>query len=187
MSEQRPTYQNALRAVGHFLDLHVYRHVLLCETADGFVIRALRGSEGDLAPDAIDLPLCDVQELIDRGGQQRDIPRLDPPRMPLCPTGYEDFLRSLGQELDIAGAILIRIVELSKGIMVSYTAFNELKAVQRFEVFYTGNAIEVLLAKAYARRVGPKPMHALPRSIKRMSGESVAAESISHVVGSEGR
>jgi hypothetical protein len=36
----RPTYQNALRAIGRYLDRKVYRHVLVSEVADGYIVRA---------------------------------------------------------------------------------------------------------------------------------------------------
>ncbi len=187
MDEQRPTYQESLRAIGHFLDGQVYRHVLLYEMPEGFVVRALQGASGDLAPDAIEVPLDDVAALIDRYREHRSTEQKEPPRPPLCPTGYEDFFRALGYELDMAGAILVRIVELSAGILVSYSAYNDDNVVRRFEAFYTPDAIEVALARAYGRRVGPKSLQDLPLAMRRIAARDVADSAGGPILDRKGR
>jgi hypothetical protein len=165
MSGQRPSYQNALRALGHFLDAGIYRHIILVEMPEGFILRAFQGLAPNNAAEGIELPIADIHMLIAQNYEHRHATR-DLPKPPLCPTGYEDFFRSLGFDLDMAGAILIRTAELSNGILVSYTAYNADHAPQRFEDFYTRDRIERALAQGYSRRIGPKPIHQLPPSFK---------------------
>jgi hypothetical protein len=130
----RPAYQDALRAIGRYFGRNVYRHVLVMEAGDGYVARAFPGQQGNLKAEGIALPMSDVLGLIAGQEQGRGVPVSDVKMPPLCPTGYEDFFRSLGHDLDAAGAANVCLVELSGGILVSYTGRGKggLERAQRF-------------------------------------------------------
>jgi hypothetical protein len=172
MSEQRQAYQDALRAIGHFLDVNIYRHIILVETSDAFILHAFHGLTANRSVEGIELPLSDIRTLVSRCRQDRGPRAHELPRSPICPTGYEDFFRTLGYDLDTAHAMLVRVVELSTGILVSYTAYNETENAQRFELLYTESHIEQALAQGYSRRVGPKPIHSLPSWIKQAQDDN---------------
>jgi len=123
----------------------------MVETDDGFILRVFAADEHDKA-DGIELPMSDIVSLINTHLQFRgaDTPSAKTP--PLCPTGYEDFFRALGYELDAMKVTAIRIIELSSGILVSFTAMTAEGALQRREALYDKARIDQALARSYQRR-----------------------------------
>jgi hypothetical protein len=150
----RPTYQDALRAIGRYFDRNLYRHVLVHEVEDGYVARAFPGLQGNLKAEGIALPMSDVLALIASQGLGRGVSVGDVKMPPLCPTGYEDFFRSLGDDLDSVGATNVCVVELSGGILVSHTARGK-GGMKRAQQFYDPPRIDELLTRAYQRRGAP--------------------------------
>ena len=117
---QRPSYQDSLRAIGRYFDRNVYRHVLVAEVDDGYMARAFPGHQSNLKAEGIALPMSDVLALIASQEQGRDGARQRCKDAAALPTGYEDFFRSLGLEMDAANANFVTLVELSSGILISY-------------------------------------------------------------------
>ncbi len=153
---ERPTYQGSLRAIGRYLDHHVFRHITLVETEEGFILRVF-GEEGNLRAEGIDLPFGDIVSLIVTHERLRGSAVLPVRTPPLCPTGYEDFFRSLGFELDEVRVTGVRLIELSKGILVSYASLSIGGDVQRLEALYDKPRIDEALTRGYLRRGSGKP------------------------------
>jgi hypothetical protein len=147
----RPTYQNALRAIGRYFDRNIYRHVLVSEVDDGFIARAFPGQQARLKPEGIALPMSDVLALIATQEQARGFLPADVKMPPLCPTGYEDFFRSLGFDLDGAQASNVSVVELSGGFLVAYNVKRG-RSLDRLQMFYDPQQVDDLLTKGYQRR-----------------------------------
>jgi hypothetical protein len=76
---------------------------------------------------------------------------------PLCPTGYEDFFRALGFDLDASAASNVCLVELSGGILVSYTGKGSRGELERAQMYYDPPRIDETLTKGYQRRGKPVP------------------------------
>ena len=153
----RPTYQDSLRAIGRYFDRNVYRHVLVSEVEDGYIARAFPGQVDNLKAEGIALPMSDVMALINSQEQGRGVSVNDVKMPPLCPTGYEDFFRSLGFDLDAAQSTNVALVELSGGILVSYTIKNDKGQMERAQMFYDPPKIDECLTKGYQRRGKPVP------------------------------
>lgn len=112
------TYQNDLRAIGRHADDNRFRGIGVYEVAGGFILRAFSGSDSTSA-EAIEIPDGDLEGLIlknftARGGSA------DGTRSPLCPTGYEDFLRALGYELEVNQARAVVVQEMVDVFAVAY-------------------------------------------------------------------
>ena len=147
----RPTYQDALRAIGRYFDRNLYRHVLVHEVEDGYVARAFPGLQGNLKAEGIALPMSDVLALIASQGLGRGVAVTDVKMPPLCPTGYEDFFRALGFELDASNANNVSLVELSSGFLVAYNTRSG-RGIDRAQMFYDPSHIDELLTRGYQRR-----------------------------------
>src|SRR5579859_6369280 len=119
-SGARPSvpYQDALRAIGRYFDEQVYRNILICEVADGYIARAFPTEDTENArAEGLQFLAEDITALVARSREAR-APVPDYVRMPpLCPTGYEDFFRALGWECDTAQIRIISVVEMKEGIL----------------------------------------------------------------------
>ena len=149
---ERPSYQDALRAIGRYFDRNVYRHVLVSEVEDGFIARAFPGHLANLKAEGIALPMSDVMALISSQEQVRGVAVNDVKMPPLCPTGYEDFFRALGYDLDAARATNVCLVELSGGMLISFTVKNQKGEIERSQMFYDAQQVDDLLTRGYQRR-----------------------------------
>jgi hypothetical protein len=96
--------------------------------------------------------MSDVMALISSQEQVRGVTVAEVKMPPLCPTGYEDFFRSLGYELDVNKATNVCLVELSSGFLISYTAKAAHGAIERCQMFYDPEQIDDTLTKGYQRR-----------------------------------
>ncbi len=112
----RPTYQNRLRVIGRQLDLYGYRSANLLEVGGGFLVRAL--PPGSRTPEALEFPDRDFPQLVagaiaarGEGGRRRSTSAL-------LPTGYEDFLRALGCQLDGQLAEAVTVTDLDTFVAV---------------------------------------------------------------------
>jgi hypothetical protein len=133
------------------MDRSTYRHVTIVETEDGFIIRVFSAGY-NLKADGIELPMSDVVTLIGSSLQHRGADPAISSTTPLCPTGYEDFFRSLGYELDALKVAGIRVIELSTGFLVGFTALTVEGELQRREALYDKKRIDQALARGYQRR-----------------------------------
>jgi hypothetical protein len=152
LQQERQSYQGSLRALGRYLDSNIYRHIVVVETEDGgFIVRAFADG-GNLKADGIELPMSDLVSLIDSHAQTRGLALPEVKTPPLCPTGYEDFFRALGYELDAIRVTGLRLIELSTGILVGFTGMNAKGEIQRSEILYDKTRITQALERGYQRR-----------------------------------
>lgn len=104
-----PTYQNRLRVVGRHLDLNQMRHVVVVEVEGGIVTRATK--DVYLAQALLEFPDDQFPDLVRQAIKARGKGEHRARHSPLLPTGYEDFLRALGAELDRRYSKAVTIVE----------------------------------------------------------------------------
>lgn len=147
----RPPYQDSLRAIGRYFDRNVYRHILVSEVNDGYIARAFPGQQASLKAEGIALPMSDVLTLISSQEQGRGVQVADVKMPPLCPTGYEDFFRALGHDLDTAQAGDVSVVELSGGFLVAYNTRSG-RGIERAQMYYDPRHIDEILTRGYQRR-----------------------------------
>jgi hypothetical protein len=130
----------------------VYRHIFVCEVDDGYIARVFPGERSNLAAEGLALPISDVIALIGSQERARGVADQDVKYPPLCRTGYEDFFRSLGYELDQASADKVSLVELREGILVAFTLMDRTGQLARSDVLYDPAKIDKALADGYKRR-----------------------------------
>ena len=147
----RPSYQDSLRAIGRYFDRNIYRHILVSEVDDGFIARAFPSQQAHLRAEGIALPMSDIRALIATQEQARGVPISDVKMPPLCPTGYEDFFRSLGFDLDGAEASNVSVVELNGGFLVAFN-LKKGRTLDRAQMFYDAQKVDDLLTRGYQRR-----------------------------------
>jgi Flp pilus assembly protein TadD len=133
-------YRTSLRVLGRLLNGDKARMVTVCEIEQGFLLHYFqRGEPRCVVSRAIHT--AEVMDLDDLLRQQRGKPApsgslkglhsifgLRPDEAlrfqkthPLCPMGYEEFLRALGEALDRRHAQAVLITELDDKIHVEYT------------------------------------------------------------------
>jgi hypothetical protein len=132
-TQDEPNYRQVLRPIGAYLDRLQARFVTLGETEDGFVWHCF--PNGDLTrPLSGMIAHTDVPLLMDQLKAARRVKRGVFGRRPtaakpirigsrkdtVCPEGYEETFRSLGNKLDVAKAIAVLIVERKDTISVNY-------------------------------------------------------------------
>ena len=149
-----PTYQNRLRAIGHQLDVDGFRSVQLAEVEDGFLVRAL--PPGDARPQALQFVDRDFPRRIALAIGQRVTTAPSALSYAPQPTGYEDFLRAIGQWLDDQPAESISIMELDGLVLVAGMTRTDASASPTpFHELLDADAIVALLDAAFARRTTP--------------------------------
>lgn len=150
---QGMSYEDRLRLIGRHLDIRGYHNVVLIELTDGFVVRATQGS--DPTPQVLEFltgqfPDLEQEAIAARGeGERRH------PPSPLLPTGYEDFLRSLGWDFDRVQATNVVVSELLSVFAVSGLERQE-RATQTtyaaFERYLNPESVQALLDDAFSHR-----------------------------------
>ena len=108
----RPTYQNKLRAIGRQLDLYNHQSINLMEVGGGILVRA--SSAGSRSPEALEFVDADFPHLLRGAIAARGEGERPRSQTKLLPTGYEDFLRALGNRLDKLMAAAVTITELDE-------------------------------------------------------------------------
>jgi hypothetical protein len=121
-----PTYYQSLGAIGSYLDQQGYENVLICELADGFVVRALKG-EGP--PEAIPFQLSDLQDLIGRAIEEERKRRgkramvttnLNSSSIRRGAGSYQAMLAAVGRQFDRLNATMVLVMELSETVLVTF-------------------------------------------------------------------
>ena len=149
------TYQNELRALGRYCDDKGLRSIGIYEVDEGFILRAFADPNDPYSVEAIEVPKDDIESLIIRNfaAKARTTPQN---RSPLCPTGYEDFLRALGYELEIDQSRGIVLQELVDRIAVAYHQLvptsDEGYVWEPRSALLSAEDIQKLLDQAFGRR-----------------------------------
>ena len=140
--------QDGLRAAGHFLDTNDRRLTSLLVVADGIVLtlmpRDLRGVD-----EALLLTQDDLRALWDQacgaraGGSELQTHTPDP----IFPTGYEDFLRALGDAAQHRHWPALRLLRVGDETILRYGA-----RIDRMEMVLAARDVEALLNRAFKQR-----------------------------------
>jgi len=138
--------QDGLRAAGHYLDGTGRRLVGLLVVADGIVV-TLRPHDLRGADEAVLLTDDDLQTLYAESRSGRGSGETLQTPDPLCPTGYEDFLRALGAVAGRDGWSQVRLVRMGDEAILHYHAGG-----QRQETVLDAAGIEEMLNQAFRQR-----------------------------------
>ena len=147
------TYQNRLRVIGRQLDLYGYRSVTILEVAGGFLVRG--AASGNRAPEALEFLDQDFPQLLQSAYNARGDGEHTRSTTALLPTGYEDFLRALGQRLDTQFAEAVSITELNSFVAVGGVArvdASNKTALMPLQWLMRSDDITYLLDEAFRRR-----------------------------------
>ena len=159
-----PTYQNRLRSIGRQLDIYGYHTITMTEVDGGFLVRAQR--QRARKPQALEFPDRDFPRMV-ASAIQEDFSTGEKPihQSDLTPTGYEDFLRALGYELDKRTAQAIVLTELEDMFVVAGRGSDDTAAVPGiipFQMFLKPAEIDYMLNEAFNRRGKTQPKIAKP-------------------------
>lgn len=150
---QGMSYEDRLRLIGRHLDINGYHNVVLFELADGFVVRATQ--HNDTAPQVLEFLTGQFPDLEQAAVAARGEGERRHPPSPLLPTGYEDFLRSLGWDFDRVQAANVVVSELMSVFAVSGLERQE-RATRTtyaaFERYLNPERVQALLDDAFSHR-----------------------------------
>jgi hypothetical protein len=147
-----PTYQNRLRVVGRHLDLNEYRSVSLMDVEGGILVRA--SSPKRHAPELLEFPDEAFLEIVRTAIQSRGSRKRVKTRSELIPTGYEDFFRALGYELDRRLAKSVTLHECQESIFLAGLEKGDPTShvFSSFDVMLGPDEIQLILDSAFRRR-----------------------------------
>ncbi len=169
----QPTYQNRLRAIGRQLDVQRVRMASILEVDAGFLVRAF--PHDGRTPDAFEVPNRDVLFWISDAFRARGAGERGPSTSPLLPSGYEDFLRAIGQALDQHPAEAIAVAEYAQMIIV--TGLTKLDTAMQtslggVEWILRADEIQQVLDQSFRRRQAGDRSSGTGRSLfRRLSRE----------------
>jgi hypothetical protein len=143
--------QDGLRAVGHSLDLTDRRLVSLIVVLEGFIV-TLNSTNIRQPDDAVLLTHDELQSLTEVCRAQRGQGNAPKIIDHFFPTGYEDFLRALGDAAARQRWIGLRLVRIGEEAVVRHGAQDSRK-----EVTLHSRDIEAILNRAFRQR-GHGPM-----------------------------
>ena len=144
--------QDGLRAAGHFLDSNDRRLTSLLVVADGIVLtlmpRDLRGVD-----EALLLTHDDLRALWEQSRRARaatpvpgsDLQTRTPD--PIFPTGYEDFLRALGDAAASQHWTALRLLRVGDDTILRFGTRSE-----RQEMVLAAHDVEAILNRAFRQR-----------------------------------
>lgn len=147
-------YQHRLRVIGRHLDQHRFQRVTICDVAQGMLVTGTRSDSRDA--EALVLRDDNFHSIVEEAEDARGSGTAYTTHASLFPTGYEDFLRAVGYELDQYLAWHVVINELFTFVTISGFEPNYApRGHTRFEPFewiYRADDIRRLLDDAFARR-----------------------------------
>lgn len=145
-----PTYQNRLRVIGRELDRQHISGITIMEVPGGFVVRA-QYQDGE--PVALEFLDSDFSQMVITAIAARGEGETTRPATALLPTGYEDFLRSLGYELDERVAEGVYVAEYRSFITVGGLVPSMTSGGYRhYSEVLGSNEIREILNEAFNRR-----------------------------------
>jgi tetratricopeptide (TPR) repeat protein len=122
-----PSYQHGLAVLGQYLNSKHANRITIAEVDTGFLLYFFTGARWT-KPASVPVRYTELLELTDtvagntagkdgillKGGDQRD------KKNPLCPMGYDVFLRAVGTRLDRRSAVSITIAETRERFYINY-------------------------------------------------------------------
>src|SRR5579872_4997541 len=149
------TYQNELRAIGRYCDDRGLRGIGIYEVDNGLILRGFANPNDPHSLEAIEVPKDDIQSLMLRNFTAKSYGGVAT-RSPLCPTGYEDFLRALGYELELNKVRAVALQELVDRFAVTYMQLQSTSddgyIWETRSVMLPPDDIQKLLDEAFGRR-----------------------------------
>jgi hypothetical protein len=154
-----PKYRPLLRPIGAFLDTLRLSHLILAESEEGFIWRGHAWDDLGGVLYGV-MPHADVPALAESFKQAR-LGRIDelnePPVSPgVCPQGYEELLRCIGEKLDLEAATSVMVIEDDDMLLVQFTlpvpTYVQMEPERLFpakyfhEVIYSREDIAALIA-----------------------------------------
>lgn len=153
-----PTYQNRLRIIGRAMDEHHLERALIVDFDETLTLRAYSSKEERYISEIFtDEKLIETLRI---AIYARGESGTGPFRSPLRPTGYEDFFRALGYQLDQRGASAVVILECPQYFHVSgEERIGDISnlTVAPFADMYEVPTINTMVNEAVARRTESQP------------------------------
>lgn len=119
-SSGRPTYGQALEAIGWYFDQQLYRGIFVAEVDDGYVGKARPMEDrAGTRTEGFTFPHSDVSALATAAAAGHALPDSAPP---FCPEGYSVFMRAVGEMYDRNSASYVAVLEVANGFILSFTA-----------------------------------------------------------------
>ncbi len=154
--EAARSYQNVLRAIGRYADDQGLCHIGLYEVENGFILRGFDAKDFT-AVQALEIPDSELEALVVKNFTSRSKARSGGHHSTLCPTGYEDYLRAVGYELDQRSASKVSLTELTEEFGIAYMELNT--TTQGYvwsprSFVESASAVQDRLDQAFGRRAG---------------------------------
>lgn len=154
----RPSYEQALRVIGRFLDAEPSYHLSVVEVADGFTVSS-NSSRFNADGRTIQFTWDRLNDLLVYHSAGRGLHRRHHRHRGIWadfPNGHEDFFRALGFNLDSESARGLTVDEAPEGITVSYLrpdrSHGDGESFESRETVMQKEEIQKLLEAAQARR-----------------------------------
>lgn len=148
------SYQNKLRVIGRHLDLYGFRRINVLEVDGGFIVRATPAD--DRTVETLEFVDQQFSQLIAAAAAHRgDGEKSVRTASTLLPTGYEDYFRAIGYQLDQHAAEAVTISELEELAVVGGVGRVDETGVSRYgpiQWLFHPDDVAVLLDQAYQRR-----------------------------------
>ncbi|GAC1524626.1 MAG: hypothetical protein NVS2B16_33180 [Chloroflexota bacterium] len=135
-------YETVLRSAGAYCDHQGAHHIALLETTEGFTLRYQQAETSAIAVVTFTPAELSGGTTYTRTGLLRSA------------SGYQDFFRALGHELDEENASTILVDELEWGFLLSYRHLDGRNSFQpsKKQLVLGPNQQETILEHARARR-----------------------------------
>jgi hypothetical protein len=146
-------YEGLLRAIGDHVDSMGGKNLLIIDTGDGFSIRFSRGSLGET--DHVEFSyrgLAEQETLQLANRQPKPHAAKDAPLV--RGTGYQDFLRAFGAQLESDEQFLVLLDEQPAGFIMSYIYMDPERALFPHKTMATlsQSDVERLREEGFSRR-----------------------------------
>lgn len=145
--KERPTYRQALEAIGWYFDQQLYRGIFVAEVDEGYIGKARPAEEeAEMHGEGFTFPHDDVLALMKTAAAGGALPQN---MMPLCPGGYNTFLRAVGEMCDRVDASYVSVLEVTTGFALGFTTrAKDGKGLERRRILLDRPGIEDLLNRA---------------------------------------
>jgi hypothetical protein len=174
VSARQHPYQDALRTIGDWLDRSEWDTFTIFEVRDGFSV-VLEGSDDRLQEFDFTLdellwnPKSAKPASTSRGSKGKGRISRTSPSASLTRSGYSDFLRALGFELDVAEAHSMILTKVGDTYLLSYAYIDAAQGYngRKRRIVIDADGIEEIMGVARSRRRDAGALRALQGVFKR--------------------
>lgn len=153
------SYQNALRAIGRYLDQHGATSYGITESENGFILNPLKHPSAELTETVFSE--CILQEIVRGAVSQRGAHTHAPGPLTQFGTSSEDLLRAVGYKLDARQARMAAVAVVPSRVVVCgrQPATNgSAGESEPFELILDLPSVRLLLFEARSRRGNHQPV-----------------------------